>query len=88
MLAADLDHALEFSDHQRYDRTLLDQIRQEADRFDSDLVLTTRKDWVKIGDFDFGREFYYLDQSIDLDPGEEKLIAEVMTRLNLAGKGT
>jgi tetraacyldisaccharide-1-P 4'-kinase len=88
MLAADLDHALEFSDHQRYDRALLEQIKQEADRFDSDLVLTTLKDWVKIGDFDFGRELYYLDQSIDLDPGEEKLVAEVMTRLNLAAKGT
>jgi len=72
MLAADLDHAQEFSDHQHYDPALLEEIRQEADRFDSDLVLTTLKDWVKIGDFDFGREFYYLDQSIDLDPGEEK----------------
>jgi tetraacyldisaccharide 4'-kinase len=87
-LAADLDHALELSDHQRYDPVLLDKIKSDADRFDSDLVLTTFKDWVKLADFDFGREFYYLDLAVDLDPGEERLVAEIMQRLNLKDKTT
>jgi tetraacyldisaccharide 4'-kinase len=83
-LCADLDYALELSDHQRYDQELLQEIHRQADHFNSDLVLTTFKDWVKIGDFDFGREFYYLDLAVDLDPGEEKLLAEVMSRLGLS----
>jgi len=85
-LCADLDHALELSDHQRYDQHLLERIKLQADRYDSDLVLTTLKDWVKIGNFDFGREFYYLDLAVDLDPGEEKLLAEVVSRLGLRKK--
>ena len=84
-LSADLDCALELSDHQRYDQALLERIKRQADHYDSDLVLTTFKDWVKIGDFDFGREFYYLDLAIDLDPGEE-LLAEIVSRLGLVAK--
>lgn len=83
-LSADLDYALELSDHQSYDRALLERIKQLADRHDSDLILTTFKDWVKIGAFDFNREFYYLDLAVDLDPGEEKLLAEIVDRLGLA----
>jgi len=82
-LSADLDHALELSDHQRYDTTLLEHIKKKADHYDSDLILTTFKDWVKVGNFDFDREFYYLDLVIDLDPGEEKFVAEVIDRLKL-----
>jgi tetraacyldisaccharide 4'-kinase len=82
-LSADLDYALELSDHERYDQPLLEKIKRQADHYDSDLVLTTFKDWVKIGDFDFGREFYYLDLAVDLDPGEEKLLAEIISRLGL-----
>jgi tetraacyldisaccharide 4'-kinase len=87
-LSGHLDCALEYSDHQRYDRSLLEQIKQNADRHDSDLVLTTRKDWVKVRNFDFDREFYYLDRLVDFDPGEETLLAEVRTRINLATKGS
>jgi tetraacyldisaccharide 4'-kinase len=83
-LSADLDYALELSDHQYYDRTLLGTIKKKADHYDSDLILTTFKDWVKIGGYDFDREFYYLDLTIDLDPGEEKFVAEVIGRLKLA----
>jgi len=73
-ICADLDCAVELSDHQKYNQLQLQQLKEQADRFDSDLIITTAKDWVKIGDFDFGREIYYLAQSIDLDPGEEKLV--------------
>jgi tetraacyldisaccharide 4'-kinase len=73
-LCADLDFAMELDDHQVYDKDILNEIRTKADELDSDLILTTGKDWVKIVNFDFNREFYYLNQTIDLDPGEEKLI--------------
>ncbi len=46
-------------------------------------LLTTGKDWVKLGDYDFGREVCYLNQIVDLDPGEEKLISRIKTRLKL-----
>jgi tetraacyldisaccharide 4'-kinase len=82
-LSADLDHALELSDHQEYDRALLEKITRQADKYDSDVILTTGKDWMKLGDFDFGREIYYLQNSIDLDPGEEKLVRQIMEELDL-----
>jgi tetraacyldisaccharide 4'-kinase len=82
-LAGDLDCALELSDHQVYDEPLLSRIKAMADELNSDLILTTCKDWVKLGDFDFGREVYYLSLSIDLDPGEEKLTQKIMQNLNL-----
>ena len=82
-LAGDLDYAFELSDHQVYDEQLLSRIKTMADDFNSDLILTTCKDWVKLGSFDFGREVYYLSLSIDLDPGEEKLTQKIMRRLNL-----
>ncbi len=82
-LSGDLDYALELSDHQQYDQRLLERIKLMADRFGSDVLVTTGKDWVKLGDFDFNREIYYLAQSIDLDPGEEKLVTYLQNRLSL-----
>ncbi len=78
-LTSNLDFALEFSDHQRYTDREIDRIKESADRCGSDLLLTTAKDWVKIRDFDFGREIYYLTQEIDLDPGEEKLVKYLLS---------
>ena len=80
---ADLDDSWELSDHQQYDLGLLGRIRDRAEKLNSDLILTTGKDWMKLGDFDFGREIYYLDQTLDLDPGEEKLIDYLIKRLRL-----
>jgi tetraacyldisaccharide-1-P 4'-kinase len=54
-----------------------------ADHEESDLILTTRKDWVKLGNFDFGRDIFYLDLEVDLDPGEEKLLAYLQQKLGL-----
>ncbi len=82
-LCADLDFALEFSDHQEYTKELLETVKLTAEKYDSDLILTTGKDAVKIDDFDFGREYYYLNQTIDLDPGEEKLIEFLQQELKL-----
>ena len=84
-LCPDIDCAMELSDHQAYDADVLEKIKALVDSHDSDVMLTTFKDWVKIGDFDFGREIYYLAQSIDLDPGEEKLIEHITARLALQG---
>ena len=82
-LAADIDFELELADHQDYTPELLERIKSEAERHESDLLLTTGKDWVKLGDYDFGREICYLNQIVDLDPGEEKLINRIKTRLAL-----
>ena len=82
-LCAEIDFALEFSDHQEYTVELLEQIKMIAEKHNSDLILTTGKDAVKIDDFDFGREFYYINQIIDLDPGEEKLISYIESKLEL-----
>jgi len=82
-VAGDLDHALELSDHQRYDTPLLERIKRLADTYDSDMIVTTGKDWVKIRGFDFGRECYYLGLAVDLDPGEERLVEFIMARLGL-----
>lgn len=83
-LAGDLDYALEMSDHQEYDLKTLNRIKQIADKHDSDVIVTTGKDWVKLGDFDFQREICYLSQSVDLDPGEERLIEYVVKNLSLS----
>jgi len=82
-LCADLDYAMELSDHQVYDETLLLKIRSMADKYDSDLILTTGKDWAKVESFDFGRSIYYLNQTVDMDPGEEKLVAHLQQKLGL-----
>ena len=82
-LCADLDCAVELSDHQVYDDRLLTEIKTTADKHDSDLILTTGKDWVKVEGFDFNREIYYLNQTVDLDPGEEKLTAYLRQKLGL-----
>ena len=82
-LCADLDEALELSDHQQYDKSLLERIKQMADAHDSDVILTTGKDWVKLPDFAFGREIYNLGQTVDLDPGEETLLRSIKQRLDL-----
>ncbi len=78
-LTSNLDFALEFSDHQRYSEKEIGKIRELSERYGSDLVLTTAKDWVKIRDFDFGREIYYLVQEVDMDPGEEKLVKYLLS---------
>lgn len=87
-LTANPVDTLEFSDHQRYAQPVLEMIRRAANQHNSDLILTTLKDWVKVGNFDFGREFYYLEQTVDLEPGSDRLLAEIKNRLNLTTKGT
>ena len=82
-LSGDLDYAWELSDHQQYDRTVLEEIKAMVEELDSDVIVTTSKDWVKLGNFDFGREIYYLTLSVDLDPGEEKLMEGIMAKLKL-----
>ena len=82
-LTADIDFELELADHQEYTSELRERIKSEADSHESDLLLTTGKDWVKLGDYDFGREVCYLNQIVDLDPGEEKFINWITTKLDM-----
>lgn len=79
-LTRNLDYKLELSDHQQYSEQLLVQIKALADKFDSQILLTTGKDWFKIRHFDFGRELYYLSQTVDIDPGEEKLVSHLLKK--------
>ncbi len=82
-LSSDLDFALELSDHQEYNEKVLSEIKELIDKYDSDVIITTGKDWTKIENFDFERDIYYLQQTIDLDPGEEKLVSYIANRLGL-----
>jgi tetraacyldisaccharide 4'-kinase len=85
-LTANLDHALELSDHQKYTDSVLQKIKKQADDCDSEVLVTTGKDWYKVHHFDFGRELYYLSQEIDLDPGEEKLMEILIQRTKMSRK--
>jgi len=82
-LGAKLDYAWEFNDHQQYDRKLLFDIKEMADQYNSDLILTTGKDWMKIGDFDFNREIYYLNLNVELNPEVDELITYLLEKLKL-----
>lgn len=78
-----LDFALELADHQRYNRALLHRIKGMADRFGSECILTTGKDWVKMGHFDFGRESYYLELEVELRPSTEQFINKLVQTLKV-----
>lgn len=82
-LVGNLEAAIEFSDHQVYSDPVLADIRRAVETHEPDLLLTTAKDWVKLGSFDFGCELYYLGLTIDLDPGEERLVAQLRQKLGL-----
>jgi tetraacyldisaccharide 4'-kinase len=47
-LAGQVAPALRFPDHHRYAASDVQRIRRAAQRCEADLVLTTRKDWVKL----------------------------------------
>lgn len=83
-LVRKLDFALELADHQRYNRALLHRIKAMADRLDSECILTTGKDWVKTGHFDFGRESYYLELEVELRPSTEQFIDRLAEKLKVA----
>ena len=78
-----LDFALELADHQRYNRALLHRIKGMADRLNSECILTTGKDWVKSGHFDFGRESYYLELEVELRPSTEQFIDSLAQTLKV-----
>lgn len=85
-LTRDIDYALELSDHQVYDEKTLSRIKGLAEKKNSEILLTTAKDWFKVRHFDFGRELYYLSQEIDIDPGEEKLLSHLLEKIGLTKK--
>jgi len=77
-LVGDIAGWIEFSDHQIYNQKQLEMIKSRATESGADMILTTGKDWVKLPNFDFGRDIYYLNLSIDLDPGEERLTQRLL----------
>lgn len=74
---------MELSDHQAYSPQRLQEIKAAAARSKADVIVTTAKDWVKLADFDFGKEIFYVSLWVDLDPGEEKLVRHLQTELKL-----
>lgn len=82
-LSGNLVGVMEFADHQWYTQAQLERVKREAADRNADVILTTAKDWVKFGDFDFGREIYYLDLAVDLNPGEEHLVSWLKETLRL-----
>ncbi len=73
----------EFPDHVIYTDQRLSTLRDHAADLGVEVIVTTGKDWTKVHHFDFGREIGYLDLTIDLDPGEEKLIDSLLDKLPL-----
>ena len=66
-----------FADHQRYTAAHVDAIRTTAGRANAELVVTTRKDWVKLEPLwpDAGPELVRLDVRLSLHDGSEVLDA-------------
>ncbi len=65
----------QFSDHCRYDQTDIDNIRNDLEKFRSEFIITTYKDYTKLRDFDFGHQIYYLKLKLQLE-GETKAVFE------------
>lgn len=82
-LSGDLVYALELADHQRYDSALLGRIKSLADRHQPDILVTTGKDWVKLGGFDFGRECCYLPLTTEIDSDNGSLVTWICEKLHL-----
>jgi tetraacyldisaccharide-1-P 4'-kinase len=82
-LTRDIDYTIELSDHQVYDVQTLNRIKNLAAKKNSQILVTTAKDWFKVRHFDFGRELYYLSQAIDIDPGEEKLVSHLLEKTGI-----
>ncbi len=75
-LRADLVGSKIFDDHHYYTDACLAEIREQAARLDVDLVLTTQKDWTKIGPLLSAEKrppFAYLAIEIRFSTGEDKL---------------
>ncbi len=81
-LAGGAVDTLEFPDHERYGAETLHRIRQRAGATKADLIVTTAKDWYKLGDFDFGRDLYYVRQTVALEL-DEPIISGIIDRLGL-----
>ncbi len=78
--------AMELPDHQHYDGAVLEGIKQKASREKCDLLVTTGKDWVKLGSFDFGVKCCYLDLKMELEPSADSLANWICVELHLEAK--
>ncbi len=70
-----------FFDHAPYDEKEREIIRKDLSSRKPDYAVTTRKDWVKIRDFDFGVPIYYLDLHIKFEPAQEAKILSACERV-------
>lgn len=82
-ISGTLVSALELSDHQVYDEATVGPLHEAIAQNVPEVVLTTAKDWVKLRDFDFGPEFYYLDLQLEFVPALTELTSCIVDRLGL-----
>lgn len=63
----------QFSDHCRYNKTDIDNIKNDLEKYRPEFIITTYKDYTKLRNFDFGQQIYYLKLKLQLE-GEIKAI--------------
>ncbi len=63
----------QFPDHCRYEHHDIAKIKNDIDRLKPDYIITTQKDFVKIGKIDFGLRVYTLDLRLQFVSGEKSL---------------
>lgn len=63
----------QFPDHCSYSPADTARIKNDVDKLNPEIVITTYKDYVKLSGFDFGPPIYYLDLKLKFAAGEEAL---------------
>ena len=63
----------QFPDHCPYSSSDAARIKNDVDKLNPEIVITTYKDYVKLSGFDFGPPIYYLDLKLKFAAGEEEL---------------
>jgi len=70
-----------FPDHCRYENSDIRSIKEDIRRLRPRIILTTKKDYVKIRHFDFGLPIYYLGLEIRLNEADSGKLALALGRV-------
>jgi len=68
---------MQLPDHCCYGPPTTARLKAEIDRADPAFIITTRKDFVKIRNFDFGHAVYYLDLNLRFKSGKKELFEKL-----------
>ncbi len=80
-LGARLVHTRSFDDHVAYTPQLIDSLRRATSNCDSQILLTTQKDAVKLTGADLGRPLWTLAVEIEVTEGELPLLDRIQAAL-------